>query len=345
MTSYNFKQDLLRIEQELRDISEGKRVSPRTRIDIMTELYCLLHSNQSLRYFTSIFRRSGAQNGGVAKDVEDYLSEAWAVAYECYNPSKGSLLSFLTMRLQNKIIDDERKMGGLVGLPRNSNERARLNLVSTDKESLTSEYQEIMNKNGILDNYSYARYNSDELFEIEYRDLLISDQLRSFSAMILYYAHKYPARRWKDLENNHQQSGMNRKRKKYFYYRLFYSSDIISFIKESRSTVGFYYERETMDAMHFGFTNFVTSRSAPYLNHKEITPITILMKPLARNCDVLPKDNTFLSGNNTHLSIPIQNEVVRGYMERIESVRISSSNISQMKQKYRCDIRDLMLTQ
>ena len=69
------------------------------------------------------------------------------------------------------------------------------------------------------------------------------------------------------------------------------------------------------------------------------------MKPLARNCDVLPKDNTFLSGNNTHLSIPIQNEVVRGYMERIESVQISSSNISQMKHKYRCDMRDLMLIQ
>ena len=74
----------------------------------------------------------------------------------------------------------------------------------------------------------------------------------------------------------------------------------------------------------------------------EITPIAILMRPLAKACEVFPVDNLAIM-NNSRLSIPIQNEVVRGYMERIESVQISSSNISQMKQKYRCDVHDLLV--
>ena len=52
-----------------------------------------------------------------------------------------------------------------------------------------------------------------------------------------------------------------------------------------------------------------------YLNYKEITPIAILMKPLARNCVVLPARNVAVM-NNFRLSIPIQNEVVRRYMEQ-----------------------------
>ena len=74
-----------------------------------------------------------------------------------------------------------------------------------------------------------------------------------------------------------------------------------------------------MDAMHLDFTNFCTDRKTPYMNHLEITPIAILMRSLAKACDVLPLDNSAIK-NNSRLSIPIQNEVVRGYMERIESV-------------------------
>ena len=222
MISDNFKQDLIRLENELRQINENRGTSSRSRNDVMVELYFLLHSNRSVRYFMSIFRRMGAQNIYIAKDIEDYISEVWTVANEYYNPDKGSLLPFLTIRLQNRIIDDERKMGGLVGLPRNSKKRARLNLVSVDQESETGGIQDSMNENEILDDYSYRKYKSDEFFEKEHKDLLISDHLHSISAMILYYANKYPVRRWCELGNDNTQNGMIRKRKKYFYYRLFF---------------------------------------------------------------------------------------------------------------------------
>ena len=343
MTSNNFKQDLLRIEQELRHVNENDIMPLATRKDIMTKLYCLLHSNRAVKYFLRIFQRTGAKNTCVAKDIEDYISEVWITATQYYDPNKGPLLPFLTMRMQNKIIDDERKMGGLGGLPRDSRERARFNLISVEQDSMTSGIHEMMNNNGILDGYSYTRYRCERMIEIENSDLLISDYLHSISATILHYVQKYPVQRWKELEiDQRQQSSMIRKRKKYFYYRLFYSSDIISIIKENNSTIGFRHEREAMDAMHFGFTNYVTDRCIPYHNGKELTPAAILIRPLARNCDVAPSDNTSLCNSICTLSIPIQNEIVRGYMEHEEGAQISSSNISQMKQKYRCDMRGLL---
>ena len=108
------------------------------------------------------------------------------------------------------------------------------------------------------------------------------------------------------------------------------------------STAGFCYERETMSAMHLGFTNFCTDRSGLYHDSNEITPLTILVKPLARNVDVFPDGYITWSDRDTRLSVPIQNEVIRKYMECIESVQVSSSNISQMKHKYRCELRELL---
>ena len=324
-------------------MNENDIMSLTTRKDIMTKLYCLLHSNQAVKYFLHIFQKTGAKNASVAKDIEDYISEVWIMATEYYDPNKGPLLPFLTMRMQNKIIDDERKMGGLAGLPRDGRERAKLNLISVEQECMTSGIHEMMNNNGILDDYSYTRYRCERLHEIENSDLLISEYLHSISTTILYYVQKYPVQRWKELEvDQRQQSSMIRKRKKYFYYRLFYSSDIISIIKENNSTIGFQYEREAMDALHFGFTNYVTDRCIPYHNCKELTPTAILIRPLARNCDVAPSDNASLCHSICTLSIPIQNEIVRGYMERAEGTQISSSNISQMKKKYRCDMRGLL---
>ena len=69
MTSGNFKQDVLIIEQELRDIKGNSQRAFMIRRDILAELYCLLHSIQSVRYFIAIFRKTGAQSVGVAKGM------------------------------------------------------------------------------------------------------------------------------------------------------------------------------------------------------------------------------------------------------------------------------------
>ena len=339
-TSSYFKQNLLEIEQKLRGLQDTDQNSIKIRMDVMTDLYCVLHSKQAVTYFLSIYRRTGAHNATIAKDIEDYISEAWTEAFRCYDPNKGALLPFLAIRIQNKIIDDERKMGGMVGLPRNGQERAKLNFISVDQDNAAAGTQDI--KHGILDDYSFRRYNGEEVLENELRDLLVSKWLHSLAATILQFENKYPLQTWKELEIDHNTSSNIRKKKKYFYYRLFYSSDIISYIKENMSTAGFCYERETMSAMHLGFTNFCTDRSVPYHDSNEITPLTILVRPLARNVDVFPDGYITWSDRDTRLSVPIQNEVIRKYMECIESVQVSSSNISQMKHKYRCELRELL---
>ena len=103
----------------------------------------------------------------------------------------------------------------------------------------------------------------------------------------------------------------------------------------------FHYDKETMTALHFGFVNFCTDRGTAYRDRREMTPFTIFIRPLARNGDVLPECRVNPNNRDIRISIPIQNEVVRGYMERIEKVRVSSSNISQMKRKYQNEIWDI----
>ena len=66
------KERFLEIEQELSSIDAHEDTARRR--DVMTRLYLLLISRESIRYFYPIFQKSGAENVFVAKDVEDYLS-------------------------------------------------------------------------------------------------------------------------------------------------------------------------------------------------------------------------------------------------------------------------------
>ena len=196
-----FKQNLLEIEQKLRGLQDTDQNSIKIRMDVMTDLYCVLHSKQAVTYFMSIYRRTGAHNATIAKDIEDYISEAWTEAFRCYDPNKGALLPFLAIRIQNKIIDDERKMGGMVGLPRNGQERAKLNFISVDQDNAAAGTQDT--KQGILDDYCFRRYNGEEVLENELRDLLVSKWLHSLAATILQFENKYPLQTWKELEIDH----------------------------------------------------------------------------------------------------------------------------------------------
>ena len=200
-TSSYFKQNLLEIEQKLRELQDTDQNSIKIRMDVMTDLYCVLHSKQAVTYFMSIYRRTGAHNATIAKDIEDYISEAWTESFRCYDPNKGALLPFLAIRIQNKIIDDERKMGGMVGLPRNGQERAKLNFISVDQDNAAAGTQDT--KQGILDDYSFRRYNGEEVLENELRDLLVSKWLHSLAATILQFENKYPLQTWKELEIDH----------------------------------------------------------------------------------------------------------------------------------------------
>ena len=196
-----FKQNLLEIEQKLRGLQDTDQNSIKIRMDVMTDLYCVLHSKQAVTYFMSIYRRTGAHNATIAKDIEDYISEAWTESFRCYDPNKGALLPFLAIRIQNKIIDDERKMGGMVGLPRNGQERAKLNFISVDQDNAAAGTQDT--KQGILDDYCFRRYNGEEVLENELRDLLVSKWLHSLAATILQFENKYPLQTWKELEIDH----------------------------------------------------------------------------------------------------------------------------------------------
>ena len=344
METDTFKLEIISIENKLRSLNIRGDCNLRSKEseEILTDLYILLFSRQAIRYFTAIYQRIGASNIYVSKDIEDYLSEVWTSAYESYDPQKGSLLSFLTIRLQNRIIDDARKTGGMVGLPRKSNEDERIRLISTDLAESVSPILQSAEKSAPLNQFSYQRFldTPDYLqFKHHHYLFLLSDQLYALSQLILHYSEEYPLESWKLMNSEKRKCGRVRKCRKYFYYQLFYSSDIISLLKEAGSMITFRNERVTMEAMHFAYTNFCTDRSFPYRTQMEITREAILKKPLAWNRDALPVSNISSSNGCCRLHPPIQNEVVRGFMERVEHEQVTSANISQMKKKYQGIVR------
>lgn len=342
MWTNDFKNAIREVESRLFTACSSGRVqdSVATRKEVLKELYLLLHSAMAERYFSVIYRRTGACNCYVGKEIGDYLTELWMEVYERYDPRKGTLLEFLTSRLQNRIIDDERKMGGIVGLPRLREDRVKIRLlgiVHTDygeipDELSISESQFNQEKSGIYE-------GKETWFEKEHDDLLAGDCLHALAKQILALTGAGTA-----LESKVQgKDGMGTascrltgagRYSRNFYYQLFYSSDVLSFLKESGNEAAFQHVREEMAAMHFSFTNFCTDRGMQYCCQEEITPATILAKSLAKNSDVLPRALQQYTDYDARIAVPIKNEVIRGYMERVEGRKVSSSNISQMRRKY-----------
>ena len=76
---------------------------------------------------------------------------------------------------------------------------------------------------------------------------------------------------------------------------------------------------------------------------EEIKARPINRKKLARNGEVLPADKITEKNRKKRLAIPLQNEVVRGYLHRKENLTISSPAVSKAVKKYRKDMYSRLL--
>lgn len=314
MASNGLKDRILEIEIGLSEIDKERDYA--VYEDLLTKLYILLISNEGIRYFQSIYDKKEAKKAQVAKEPEDYLSELWIEVRLLYNPEKGHLLHFISSRMESRIIDDERKGGGLTGIPRDSQKREGISISSTD-QSVQGEEGTIRGAS-ILDTVNdYGEENKGELS----KDLIMDAQLHELASQILHFSDRH----------RDQKKG---KRKK-MYYGLFYSTDIINFLKRTGDINAFQHERDTLEAMHFNYTNFCTSKAEKYSLPGEMSVVSIRKKGLALNADVLPADKVTDKNKSAALDVPLQNEVVRGYMEREENFSISSANISQQVKDYR----------
>lgn len=318
---------ILEIETELASIvkSEDSAVFR----NLMLNLYSVLVSKEGLRYFNSIFSASGAAGSFIAKDTEDYLSELWLEAYKRYDPAKGPLLSFLTSRMKSRIVDDMRKANGIVGLPKDGEERKAVKITSID-EPVKRNGEEIRDSS-ILDKIGSGLQDSGIEDELS-KSVIMDEQLHELASQILHFMDRKSPKNKKDKSDN-----------TYLYYKLCYSTDIINYLKETCNTGDFRHERDTMGAMHFSFTNFCTDRQEPYSSPAALTAAAILRKKLARNGEVLPEDKVRENTREDRLAVPLQNEVVRGYLHRKEDLQISSAAVSKAVRKYRKDMHDRLL--
>ena len=314
MASNGLKDRILEIEIGLSEIDKERDYA--VYEDLLTKLYILLISNEGIRYFQSIYDKKEAKKAQVAKEPEDYLSELWIEVRSLYNPEKGHLLHFISSRMESRIIDDERKGGGLTGIPRDPQKREGISISSTD-QSVQGEEGTIRGAS-ILDTVNdYGEENKGELS----KDLIMDAQLHELASQILHFSDRH--------------RGQKTGKRKRMYYGLFYSTDIINFLKRTGDINAFQHERDTLEAMHFNYTNFCTSKAEKYSLPGEMSVVSIRKKGLALNADVLPADKVTDKNKSTALDVPLQNEVVRGYMEREENFSISSANISQQVTDYR----------
>lgn len=315
MTSGGLREKLAAIETELSEIDIKEDSA--AYMNVMTRLYLLLISDDSIRYFRGIFDKVGIERTQIAKDVEDYLSEVWLKVRTGYIPSKGGLFPFLSAHFRNGILDDARKANGMTGLPRTWEDRRNVTVQSSDQPPSAGDT--IIDGVNIIDRDVARR--SDSSKENPFDENLVMDaQLYELASQILHFIDNHAGKR----------IGKNR----FLYYRLFYSTDIINFVKMTRNTGVFQHERDAVSAMHFPYINFCTDKQDKYVDSKGLTIRGILERRLAVNEDVLPEDKITDMNRKEHLNIPLLNEVIRGYLMREEKLKVSSPNISQEKKKY-----------
>ena len=323
MGTEGWKDKLLAIEESLAEIEAGRDSAADSAVysNLMTQLYLILLSKECIRYFVAIYKATGAREVLLAKDPEDYMCDLLMEVRDRYDPSKGHLLSFLTARLKNRIIDDARKSGGIVGLPREWEKRKEILVISADE---TNDPDKGTGKGLDIPDQRAAGVEYTDSADIFNENLIMDAQLHELASQILHFMELHPGKKGRE--------------QRYLYYKLFYSTDIINYLKIQRDTNVFRHERDTIAAMHIGYTFFCTDKKdyRNYLNG--LTVKTILHSNLAMNEDALPEDRITKENREERLMIPLQNEVVRGYLERKENKKVSPANISQMKKKYMVDM-------
>ena len=181
----------------------------------------------------------------------------------------------------------------------------------------------------ILGPIAFDRY-IQQGFEDTAGHLIMDAQLCELASQILHF-----------MENHEGRKKSDRNR---MFYELFYSADIINYLKVKKDVESFQHERDNMEAMHFPFTNFCTDKQQPYLDKAELTVRAILQKELAKQGETLPQDKVEkLAADKIEekLGVPLQNEVFRGYLERVENDKVSSSLVSQKLKEY---VKDMYLS-
>ena len=313
MGKRDLKEKIKEIEDELKVARQESDSAVYS--NVMSKLYLLLISKEAIRYFGAIYKKTGAKEFNLAKEPEDYLSDLWMEVCVHYDPLKGNLMNFLTFRMKNRILDDERKSGGIVGQLRNDQNREKIIFVSSDQPIQID--HEIISDRSILDEEVLNQHENDE--DLFLGELVMDAQLHELASQILHF-----------MDNRNRQ----RDRMQYLYYRLFYSTDIINYLKLTGDVSAFRHERDVLGAIHFLYTNFCTDRKEQYTDKKEMTIHTIFCRQLALKGEVLPDDKIKEGNREERLNVPLQNEVVRGYLERKENICVSSSSISQTKKRY-----------
>ena len=113
------------------------------------------------------------------------------------------------------------------------------------------------------------------------------------------------------------------------YFKLFYTSGVISCIKMCNELPSFQHERDILNVMKFPFVDFC-------LTKKSRTVEEIYYNPLKTFAEVSDEID-----NQQQIPLPIPDSVGNSYLSKVENISISKSAYSQQRADYKKELRSL----
>ena len=265
-----------------------------------------------------------------ADDLElNGLAKAMDTIYRTFDPEKGTLSAMLRALTEFRKADELRKELG----------RLKKDYTSEDKEERERKAREEHRKPPISLDAPSGRDSEDdgstmseivgckgaEFEELEEREF-INDVFYELSAQILNFA----------AHHNKKRGTKTRKS----YYQLFYTSDLMSFVKGEKSVPYFQHPRDLLAAMKFPFVDFCLEepvcRTIPDIwasALKRYAEVVTLTKQQARN------------KAEERIPLPIPDKVGLSYLERVEDHSVTKGAYSQKKTDYEQEMKQALRAQ
>lgn len=215
-----------------------------------------------------------------------------------FDPDKGTLSNFIRFRLKNRIHDQIRS-------------RARQQQREPDSFSLDQEgadYHDLIPASADR----VSGFNDEETTKAHLFEL---------TAQIIHFKQRHTTKTGNNTRLN--------------YYRLFFTSNITSFINAIAVPPAFQHERDLFEAMKLPFVDFCMVSSCRTIEE-------LCNGQLKRYGQVvdLPESNR---DRDNPIPLPIPDKVGISYLFRVEEKQVTPTAYSQQKKHYRQEVRQLLL--
>ena len=240
-------------------------------------------------------------------DLEDAFQEVMIKVVTQFNPAKGSLSSFIHTRLNFAKADIARQ--------------------KTDRGHIAGSIDEPIQDENHEDRVKQESHGDlDPQFEVLESAWMVDVQMYELVSQIIHFIQRPNKKTNNPVRLN--------------YYKLFYTSGLLSLIKDFPVFPKFRHERDMLSAMKFSFADFCLiqpSRTLAQIYYTALKPYCQVV-----DADEWKTDTMHTSTPTSPIPLPIPDIVGISYLKRIECCDISASAYSQQKKHYNADMKNIL---